>query len=83
MSKLDLSLGALEVSILISTILYGISILQVFLYSERGFKDPLWLRTLVSRLAAVSFDQPFRPYLTRLGWADDVSLSIISPWRHA
>jgi len=50
MSTLDLTLGALEVSIILSTILYGISILQVFLYSERGFKDPLWLRSLVSRM---------------------------------
>jgi hypothetical protein len=48
MTSLDSTLGALEIGILIGTTLYGISTVQVFLYTERNFKDPLWLRVMVS-----------------------------------
>ncbi|KAF8586983.1 hypothetical protein K439DRAFT_1631103, partial [Ramaria rubella] len=47
MSTLGVTLGALEVSILISTILYGVTILQTFLYTAKSFKDPRWLHIMV------------------------------------
>ncbi|KAF8586978.1 hypothetical protein K439DRAFT_1631100 [Ramaria rubella] len=50
MSTLGVTLGALEVSILISTILYGVTSLQTFLYTAKSFKDPRWLHIMVCRL---------------------------------
>jgi len=47
MSSLALTLGALEVGILLSSVLFGVVTVQAFLYTERNFKDPLWLRIVV------------------------------------
>jgi len=47
MTSLALTVGALEVGILLSTVLFGVVTVQAFLYAERNFKDPLWLRILV------------------------------------
>jgi uncharacterized protein (DUF983 family) len=56
MSALDLSIGAVEIGVLFSTLLYGIVTVQVYLYTEGNFKDPLWLRIMVSNRNVV------RPY---------------------
>ncbi|KAF8507923.1 hypothetical protein JB92DRAFT_2815042 [Gautieria morchelliformis] len=49
MSTLDLTLGALEIPILISSVLYGVTCLQAFLYTvtERSFGDPRWVQVMV------------------------------------
>lgn len=46
-TALDLSIGIVEVGILFSSVLYGIATVQAFLYTERNFKDPLYLKTMV------------------------------------
>jgi hypothetical protein len=47
MSTLDMTLGVLEVPILISSVLYGATCLQTYLYTERSFRDPRWLHFMV------------------------------------
>jgi hypothetical protein len=44
------SLGVLEVGILLSAILYGTICMQVFAYFQFRFKDPGYIRLLVSIL---------------------------------
>ena len=48
MSVLPQTLGALEVSILMSSVLYGLTTLQAWLYAERYSTDAMYLRVLVS-----------------------------------
>jgi len=47
MSTLDLTLGALEIGVLMSTVLYGVLTAQAFVFSGRSTEDPLWLRIMV------------------------------------
>ena len=47
-SSLASSLGLVEVGIVISIFLYGISVAQAYVYYQYDFKDGIWLRTLVS-----------------------------------
>jgi len=48
MSILDLTIGALEIGILLSTVLYGILTLQAYRYTEGQTKDPLWIPVMVT-----------------------------------
>ena len=48
MSTLPATLGALEVSILISSVLYGVTTLQAWLYAEKYSTDKGYLRIMVS-----------------------------------
>jgi hypothetical protein len=48
MAAVDSSIGALELGVFFSTVLYGVTTLQTFLYTEANFKDALWLRITVS-----------------------------------
>ena len=50
MSTLPATLGALEVVILISSVLYGVTTLQAWLYAEKYSADKCYLRILVSVL---------------------------------
>lgn len=47
-TNLDLTLGTLEIATLLSSVLLGIIIVQVYIYYTRTFNDTLWLRLLVS-----------------------------------
>lgn len=47
-TNLDLTLGTLEIATLLSSVLLGIVIVQVYVYYTRRFDDTLWLRLLVS-----------------------------------
>jgi len=59
LSLLDKTLGALEIGILISTFLYGIYIVQAFIYSQADFKDMLWLKWLVLFVLILETAQTF------------------------
>ncbi|KAF8578952.1 hypothetical protein K439DRAFT_1360758 [Ramaria rubella] len=48
MATLDLTLGALVLGSFVSTALYGIIAIQLYLYAAGNFQDPLWLRVVVS-----------------------------------
>ena len=50
MSTLPATLGALEVAILIASVLYGVTTLQAWLYAEKYSTDKCYLRILVSVL---------------------------------
>lgn len=43
-----LTVGALEVGILLGAVLMGAAMVQLYIYYTKDFKDPLWLRCLVS-----------------------------------
>lgn len=47
-SQLDTTLGAIEVGVLLSSMLYGMVTVQMYTYSGKCKKDPLWLIALVS-----------------------------------
>ncbi|TFY51183.1 hypothetical protein EVJ58_g10699 [Rhodofomes roseus] len=47
MALIGLTAGAVEVGILISTFLYGITTVQAYVYSRSNHQDPLWLKSLV------------------------------------
>jgi hypothetical protein len=44
---LDLSLGAVEMGVLISSVFYGNLVVQCYLYSQSTIKDRLWIKLLV------------------------------------
>ena len=48
MPTLDDTLGAIEVGVLVSTILFGVLIVQCYTYYQAGFKDQWLIQTLVS-----------------------------------
>ena len=50
MSTLPVTLGALEVGILISSVLYGVTTLQAWLYAENYSADKCYFRILVTVL---------------------------------
>jgi hypothetical protein len=75
MTILDLSVGALEIGVLLSTVLYGVATVQAWLYTERNFKDPIWLRIMVSRQSLTSRLNPAHALLSpRLGLSGWFSL---------
>lgn len=45
--NLGLTLGALEIGILLSSILLGVVTVQVYIYYTKDFDDPCWLRFFV------------------------------------
>ncbi|KAJ7083072.1 hypothetical protein B0H15DRAFT_889337 [Mycena belliarum] len=47
LSELDLSLGALEIGILLSSVLWGVTTIQVYIYVTTSNKDPLWTKAIV------------------------------------
>ncbi|TDL15200.1 hypothetical protein BD410DRAFT_135740 [Rickenella mellea] len=50
LSELDLNLGALEIGTLISSILFGVTNVQLYMYSRRKFKDRFHVQGLVVTL---------------------------------
>ena len=50
MSTLPATLGALQIAILISSVLYGVTTLQAWLYAEKYSTDKCYLRIMVSVL---------------------------------
>jgi len=47
MSSVDLSLGTIELGVLLSTVLYGVMVVQSYTYYRAGFKDPWLVKALV------------------------------------
>ena len=56
MSTLLATLGALEVAILIASVLYGVTTLQAWLYAEKYSTDKWYLRIMVSVLPMFYYD---------------------------
>jgi hypothetical protein len=50
---LGLTLGVLEMGVIVSTLLYGMSTVQVLTYSQESRKDARWLRALVGLVWSV------------------------------
>ncbi|KAJ3781210.1 hypothetical protein GGU10DRAFT_367470 [Lentinula aff. detonsa] len=48
MASLGLTLGVLEIGVLISSTLYGVTSMQLYIYYKNGFKDKLWIKLLVA-----------------------------------
>lgn len=46
-TSLGLTIGALEIGILLSSVLLGAATVQLYIYYTKEFKDPLWLRYFV------------------------------------
>ncbi|KAL0959315.1 hypothetical protein HGRIS_014577 [Hohenbuehelia grisea] len=46
-SALDLNLGSLEIGVLLSSTLFGITTVQLYMYYQNRYKDPWWIRSLV------------------------------------
>ncbi|KAJ7234417.1 hypothetical protein C8J57DRAFT_1574928 [Mycena rebaudengoi] len=46
LSELDLSLGVLEIGVLLSSTLWGATTLQLYVYVTARHKDPLWTKAL-------------------------------------
>ncbi|GJJ10832.1 hypothetical protein Clacol_005060 [Clathrus columnatus] len=44
------TLGAFELGVLFASVLYGIVLSQTFTYTQEKFRDPIWLKVLVSML---------------------------------
>ena len=63
MSILPETLGALEVGILISSVLYGVTTLQAWLYAEHYSTDKRHLRIMVSVLSML-----YDKILINIGW---------------
>jgi len=57
MSALDKSLGAIEVGVLVSTILFGFFIAQCYTYYQAGFKDKWIIQALVSSMSRPTSDR--------------------------
>lgn len=47
MASLNSTLGATEVGVFLSCVLYGVATVQVYLYSGNCKNDPLWMRLMV------------------------------------
>ncbi|KAJ7132477.1 hypothetical protein C8R44DRAFT_774091 [Mycena epipterygia] len=47
LSELDLGLGALEIGVLLSSTLWGVTTVQLYIYSTTPNNDPWWTKTLV------------------------------------
>jgi hypothetical protein len=62
-TSLDLSLGAIEIGVLLASILYGMSIILGFIYASASAKDTLWLKLLVSAVWYVI--SSYSPYPVR------------------
>jgi hypothetical protein len=67
MSTLDQSIGALEIGILLSSVLYGILTVQAFLYTQTQSKDPMYVRITVSK-QVFSPRFIFHSHSCHLGW---------------
>ena len=65
MSTLSATLGAIEVAILISSVLYGVTTLQAWLYAEKYSTNKCYLRIIVSTLP-MFYDIPMNILLSRL-----------------
>ena len=48
-SALGLSIGAMELGVLISSVLYGVTTVQVYIYHKNSIHDSLLIRALVGR----------------------------------
>ncbi|KAF4596308.1 hypothetical protein EYR40_008007 [Pleurotus pulmonarius] len=46
-SALDLSLGAILIGTYLSSVLFGVASVQLYVYLLSGYKDPIWTRVLV------------------------------------
>jgi hypothetical protein len=45
---LDLSLGAVEMGVLLTSALYGISVVQTYIYATSCRGDKMWVKALVA-----------------------------------
>ncbi|KAJ6579512.1 hypothetical protein DFH09DRAFT_913071 [Mycena vulgaris] len=55
LSELDVTLGAVEIGILMSSVLWGVTTVQLYIYMTTPNKDPLWTKLLVSASGFHSF----------------------------
>jgi hypothetical protein len=53
MGELDLTLGAVEIGIILATMAYGMTIVQSHSYANRCGQDPLWMKLVVLFLGYV------------------------------
>lgn len=44
---LGLTLGAMEIGTMISSVLLGVTTVQLYIYYTKDYQDPLWLRSFV------------------------------------
>lgn len=49
-SALDLSLGAILIGTYLSSVLFGVTSVQLYVYLLSGYKDTIWTRVLVCSL---------------------------------
>ena len=96
MSTLPATLGALEVAILISSVLYGVVTLQAWLYAEKYATDKRCLRIMVSAFSMFNghimiIEYPpyrqvqFGPQPTQLLWnirSDPLCIGSLRPSTH-
>ena len=47
MSAIELTVGSVEIGTLISSVLFGITSVQVYLYYKNAFRDNLFIRVMV------------------------------------
>ncbi|KAF8496040.1 hypothetical protein JB92DRAFT_3227748 [Gautieria morchelliformis] len=59
MPSIDETLGALEIGIILSIFLFGVFVVQLFLYSHQNNNDRRWLRSLVSQLLILETTHTF------------------------
>jgi hypothetical protein len=48
MPKLDFTMGAIEIGVLVSTLLYGMTVVQSYIYFASNAPDRLWLKSFVA-----------------------------------
>lgn len=58
--NIGLRLGAMEIGTMLSSVLLGVTTVQLYMYYTKNYQDPLWLRAFVCDFLP-SFD---RSYLT-------------------
>jgi hypothetical protein len=53
LSSIALSLGIMEIGVLIGTLLYGMSLLQTYIYVTSGRTGQVWLKLMVAAVWCV------------------------------
>jgi hypothetical protein len=53
MGELDLTLGAVELGVIVATMLYGMALVQGYSYAFRCAQDPRWIQIIVIFLGHV------------------------------
>lgn len=57
-SALDLSLGAILIGTYLSSVLFGVASVQLYIYLQSGYKDTIWTRASVCGSLAVTTFYP-------------------------